>query len=499
MLGFTLCLMLSSRYHGLAQPTPEPYFTPSDELHQFVNDLIDRTVQAYPAIPRDQLAVTLVDLNGEKPVAGQYRGNVRIYPASVVKIFFEARAYQRIEDEELVQTDELMRGLAAMIRDSDNDATSYIVDAISDTTSGPELSPKELRAFGEMRQSVTRYFESLGYRNINLAQKPWSFGPYGREIQHLRAQGRNGLTTEAVARLIFEIASGKFISPEASRKLLGLMKRDLTAPMSTYDENQTFGFIGRALPRDSLLWSKAGWTGRARHDAAKVILPAGQEYILVIFTGEGPGSAQAARRDAIRFMSGQVVRFMQGKDAKTKPVAPAPVRPNAGLANFNDPSGQILGGPDKYWSPEATCSGHTFRATTTTSFPDDPLNYAIIPAPPEVEGRRVRVSVWVPACNGDAWTGYYISTQGRDYGPYWINQDDFADEFVTVNRDPVPLNQDSYLYLIDGSRGSGVIALSDVRFEVVPANAEVQAPETPQTAEPSGKTKKSARVDLGVE
>ena len=71
-----------------------------------------------------------------------------------------------------------------MIRLSDNDATAYLIDVVSGTTAGPELEGKALEEFIERRRGINRYFASLGY-DISVLMKPWSFGPFGREMQLL--------------------------------------------------------------------------------------------------------------------------------------------------------------------------------------------------------------------------------------------------------------------------------------------------------------------------
>ena len=48
--------------------------------------------------------------------------------------------------------------------------------------------------------------------------------------------------------------------------------------------DQATEFIGKAVPKGSKLWSKAGWTSATRHDAAYVELPDGRKLVLVIFT-----------------------------------------------------------------------------------------------------------------------------------------------------------------------------------------------------------------------
>ena len=95
------------------------------------------------------------------------------------------------------------------------------------------------------------------------------------------------LTANATARLMAEIALGKFVSAERSQKMLDLMKRDPFAQTEDV-EDQAHGFIGISLVelglKDAKLYSKAGWTSKTRHDAAFIEMPDGKKLVIVIFT-----------------------------------------------------------------------------------------------------------------------------------------------------------------------------------------------------------------------
>jgi len=238
-----------------------------------------------PALQADQLAVTVVDLRGAAPVPASYRGDARMYPASVIKLFFAAYAHRLMENGKLADTPELRRGMRDMIVDSYNEATSYVVDAITGTTSGPELPPDELAKWNAQRGVVTRYFAGLGYANVYAQRKPWGEGPYGREKQDMEAHppARNYLSTNDTARLLVELAQGRCVSPARSAQLLELMRRD---PFKASDDpdSQDVGFTGPALSPGMKLWAKAGWVSWARHDAALIELPGGGRVVIVTFT-----------------------------------------------------------------------------------------------------------------------------------------------------------------------------------------------------------------------
>ncbi|MGV3774047.1 MAG: serine hydrolase [Verrucomicrobiales bacterium] len=234
----------------------------------------------------NEIAITIADVTDpEQIVQASHRGNEKIYPASVIKMFYMEAAHRWMEQGKIADTPELRRAMRDMIVESYNEATHYVVDLLTGTTGGPELPPEEMAEWSHKRNAVNRYFEERGYQNINANQKPWGEGPYGRERAWVGQTytNRNMLTTDATARLLTEIATLKAVTPERSKQMLELMKRDPFGP-ATDPDDQSHGFTGPAVPKDSKLWSKAGWTSQTRHDAAYVELPSGRKVVLVIFT-----------------------------------------------------------------------------------------------------------------------------------------------------------------------------------------------------------------------
>jgi predicted amidohydrolase YtcJ len=287
-----------------------------DHLDTLIRNVVDATVQKFGAggLSAEKIALTIIDLNDrEHPLWASHRGKEQTYPASVVKLFYLAAAHHQIATGEPKATSELERALHDMIVDSSNDATHYVVDALTGTTDGPELDERALADWMYKRNAVNRYFASLGYEKINVNQKTWCEGPYGRERQGLgpNFEYRNKLTTDAVARLILQIVRGEATSKEASRSMLRLMHRD---PQSTSDDpdDQANKFMGKSLPPGSDYYSKAGWTSSTRHDSAYIRLPNGAEYIAVVFTVDN--SKQA---DIIPFVS----RLIAEDFSRTQPAA----------------------------------------------------------------------------------------------------------------------------------------------------------------------------------
>jgi beta-lactamase class A len=189
-----------------------------------------------------------------------------------------------MEDGKISDTPELRRALHDMIVHSGNEPTGYVLDLLTDTTSGPELPARELNAWHEKRNTVNRYFQSLGYTGVNANRKTWHEGPYGRDQQAVLqfTPAKNYLTTNDTDRLLGEIYSGKCVNADRSAQMLDLMKRHFADP--TRADHQACDFIGAALPASAKLWSKAGYMSVARHDAGIVELASGEKFSLVIFT-----------------------------------------------------------------------------------------------------------------------------------------------------------------------------------------------------------------------
>jgi len=278
----SVCLLLSISISATAQQ------------RKSLQDLVDNAAKtalerfADKKLREDELSITLIDLrDANHPVTASFRGNERVYPASVVKLFYLVAAQRWLEDKKIEQTPELTRALRDMIVDSSNEATQYVVDVLTQTTSGYELPPKEMEEWQYKRNAVNRYFSSLGYTNINVNQKTFCEDAYGRESVSRGPNGenRNKLTTDATARLLMEIVTGKAATPERTALMMDLLKRDYTKQTSDTDD-QGRGFTGMALQgREGFrLWSKAGWTSTTRHDVAYIETPGGAKFILTTFT-----------------------------------------------------------------------------------------------------------------------------------------------------------------------------------------------------------------------
>ncbi|HEY9698014.1 MAG TPA: serine hydrolase [Trichocoleus sp.] len=303
-----------------------PFFRRDEQLAQWGDRILEATWNTFSGLTRTQLALTWILYDEPVPVntggaltpeefwkysmrGFSYRGVERMYPASVVKLFYLVAVEEWLEKGMIQPSPELDRAIQDMIIDSSNDATGLVVDVLTGTTSGPELSSGPFETWQYQRNIVNRYFQSLGWielESININQKTWGDGPYGRERAFLGAamENRNMLTTEATTRLLHSIVGGVAVSAARSQAMMALMKRSLDPTVLASDpENQVSGFLGGGLPPTAQFWSKAGWTSQVRHDAAYVEIPGLRPYVLVVFT-EGKS---ASKNEAILPFISQLV------------------------------------------------------------------------------------------------------------------------------------------------------------------------------------------------
>jgi Beta-lactamase enzyme family len=307
------------------------FFQSEPDLTALGHQILQQTYQAFPALQADQIALTWLVYESDAPICTNgslasddfwryqprgfsHRGRERIYPASIVKLFYLVALQEWLEKGMAKSSTEIERAMADMVIDSSNDATSLIVDILSGTTSGPELPAAPFETWKQQRNIINRYFQSLQWpelAEVNINQKPWGDGPYGRERAFVGElyDNRNMLTTSATARLLHSLLGGIAVSASRSQLALDLMARDIglgaIVPPGEA-ENQVNGFLGEGLPAGTELWSKAGWTSQVRHDAAYFQIPEAPRSLLVVFT-----TGHGENRKILPFVAEQCASALQ--------------------------------------------------------------------------------------------------------------------------------------------------------------------------------------------
>ena len=281
-------------------------FYQDEKLKKIVDKVVDFAENR--SLPTKKLSISLVDLTQQNQLRlpyGFYEHMERRYPASLVKLFWMVALFGQYQAGVLPEGTIPEKTLAKMIKDSDNEAASRVLDAITNSESGTILPKPEITYWQQQRESVNNFFASAGYFNLNISQKTFPIPylqmnlPSGRDAQ-IRSETltipekevnpiRNYVTTYDVARLLYEIRDNISVSTYYSDRMDELLTRDLNPEVwKPKPYNAIAGFLGEYLPANTHFASKMGWTFSNRNDAAIIASPDGKaHYILVIF-GDDP-------------------------------------------------------------------------------------------------------------------------------------------------------------------------------------------------------------------
>lgn len=250
-------------------------------------------------LPITKLSFSIINLSsyscpqiqqGKSACYISYQDRKPFYPASIVKLFWMVFAYQKNPNP----NEEFKKQLQKMIIDSDNDASSMVVDTITNTKSSKEkLSNQEFQKWKSQRDDLNNYFYSRGFQNINISQKTFPIPylnmemPEGADLQLRHPNGeekpfRNKLSSYDIALLLYQIYGQQY---NGSNEMLSLLKRDLNpSAWQDFPYNSIEGFLGQGIPdKNAQFYSKMGWTFSGRNDSAIIISPDQKaRYIFVI-------------------------------------------------------------------------------------------------------------------------------------------------------------------------------------------------------------------------
>jgi hypothetical protein len=287
--------------------TQPPFFQSSTPAQSPpLSEIVEGAVALIAAqgLPTESVSISLVDLTGDCCDYAAYQDQQPRYPASIVKLFWLVALYGYYDAGTLQPEVDVYRDdEALMAHYSNNGASSRIVDALTQTTSGDALPPTELTAWVAARTTLNDYFLRANYPDLNIAHKTlpipdlameertgrdWQFatGEFGVAPAALR---RNYLTTAAVARLLYEIDTGQAISPAASDRIKQqLYHSPDPAVWQGEEDNAIAGFFGEYLPPEARLYTKLGFTfDDGRQEAAIMTSPDQQvRFALVVFAND---------------------------------------------------------------------------------------------------------------------------------------------------------------------------------------------------------------------
>ena len=258
-----------------------------------LNDILGRVCSYNKYFSREDIAITWINYKIEnksvfKGFGSGINNKKMIYPASVVKLVYGLAAYYWIKKGSLLLSDEIIDAVSKMLSFSSNNATSFLIDLLTGTTSGPCLDGELWENWKYQRSIINDWLHDLHWDEligINCCQKTWDDGPFGREKEFYgyENKNRNAMTTDSAARVLEEI----MIHIDYQKNDLNLrsfLKRNLNKDFLKKDSlNQIDGFLGAGLPESIDLWSKAGLMSEVRHDSAWWSNSHSLQTLLVVF------------------------------------------------------------------------------------------------------------------------------------------------------------------------------------------------------------------------
>ena len=261
-----------------------------------LNDILDRVCSNNKEYLKNDIAITWINYNEahnnlSKGFGFGINNKKPIYPASIVKLVYGFASYSWIKKGKILLSKELSDAVYRMLFYSSNNATSFVVDILTGTTSGPCIEGDCWENWKYQRAIINDWLRDLNWNElyeINCCQKTWDDGPFGREKEFYGIDNinRNMMTTDATARILEEIMKNIDYQKD-NLNLRSFLKRNLNKFVFKKDPlNQVEGFLGEGLPEDINFWSKAGLMSQVRHDAAWWDNNSVQTLLVVFGNGE---------------------------------------------------------------------------------------------------------------------------------------------------------------------------------------------------------------------
>jgi len=265
----------------------------SEEMGLALNDILGRVFSYNKDFSSEDIAITWINYKSEnksvfKGFGTGINNKKMFYPASIVKLVYGLATYYWIEKGSLLLSDEIIDAVRKMLSFSSNNATSFLIDLLTGTTSGPRIEGELWENWKYQRSIINDWLHDLNWEEligINCCQKTWDDGPFGREIEFYGYdnKNRNSMNSDSAARVLEEIMI-HIDYQENNLNLRSFLKRNLNKVVLKKDSlNQIDGFLGEGLPESFNLWSKAGLTSEVRHDSAWWITNQSLQTLLVVF------------------------------------------------------------------------------------------------------------------------------------------------------------------------------------------------------------------------
>ena len=265
----------------------------SKEMGIALNNILGKACSYNKDFLIEDIAITWINYKSEnksvfKGFGTGINNKKMVYPASIVKLVYGLATYYWIKKGSLLLSDEIIDAVRKMLSFSSNNATSFLIDLLTGTTSGPCIGGELWENWKYQRSIINDWLHDLDWEElsgINCCQKTWDDGPFGREKEFYGHdnKNRNSMNSDSAARVLEEI----MIHIDYQKNDLNLrsfLKRNLDKVVLKNDSlNQIDGFLGAGLPESISIWSKAGLMSEVRHDSAWWTNSQSLHTLLVVF------------------------------------------------------------------------------------------------------------------------------------------------------------------------------------------------------------------------
>ena len=176
-----------------------------------LNEILDSICSHNKDFSRKDIAITWINYKSKnnkvfKGFGSGINNEKMIYPASIVKLVYGFAAYSWIKKGRLFLTDEIIDAVRKMLFFSSNNATSFLIDLLTGTTSGPCIEGQSWENWKYQRSIINDWLNDLNWNEligINCCQKTWDDGPFGREKEFYGYdnKNRNAMNSDSAARV----------------------------------------------------------------------------------------------------------------------------------------------------------------------------------------------------------------------------------------------------------------------------------------------------------
>jgi len=299
------------------------FYYQKEDMGIFLKEILHKISNSRNNFLIDNIAITWINystnIKFKKGFGYGINQEKKYYPASIIKLVYGLAIHDWIAKKRIILNEQIENAVFNMLQYSSNDATSFIVDLLTGTTSGLSIEGVAWDQWKYQREIINDWLINLGWdevKEFNCCQKTWEDGPYGREkdFYEQNNQNRNSMSTHGTAKILEDIILNK-IYLENNVKLKDFLFRNLAKDQKKENNNnQVKGFLGEGLPQNTPFWSKAGLMSQARHDAAWWLNNKYSQTLLVVF---GNGEIFANDTSFLPELSQAIYKYNQQNLAST--------------------------------------------------------------------------------------------------------------------------------------------------------------------------------------